>query len=125
MIKVNVLAPTVCFKIDVFHEIRNYASFLLLQFVPKLFSRGNMSKINVLSPIVYSKLIISRDQGGCHFSTPTVCTKLVQSKYLGKIKVLAPTVWFKIDSFTTSGSMPLFYSYSLYQTCSVEVFGVK
>jgi len=44
---------------------------------------------------------------------------------VGKIIVLAPTVCFKIDAFTTSGSMPLFCSYSLYQTCSVEVFWVK
>jgi len=58
---------------------------MLLQFVPKLFSRGNVSIINGL----------------------------------------AYTVCFKIDYFTRSGSMLLFCSYSLYQTCSVDVFWVK
>jgi len=38
---------------------------------------------------------------------------LISRGILGKIKVLAPTVCFKIDSFTTSGSMPLFRSDSL------------
>jgi len=125
-VKQNILAPTVCFKIDLFttsgsmplfcssslyqtcsveilwvkktrfgsyslfenwfiHDIREYATFLLLQFVPKLFSRSNMSIINVL----------------------------------------APTVCFKIDYFTRSGSIPLFWSYSLYQSCSFEVLWVK
>jgi len=223
---INVLAPTVCFRLihsryqgachfsaptvctklfqsryfeynkrfgsySVFqnhfiHDIREYATFLLQQFV--------------------SKLIHSRYQGVCHFSTHTVCTKLVQSRYfeynkrfgsysvfqnhfihdimeyptifppnvcnklvqwwyyeynnrfgsynlfqnwfihdireyaiflllhvvpnlfsggiLSITNVLAPTVCFRIDSFTISGSMPFFCSYSLYQTCSVEVFGV-
>jgi len=120
----NDLAPTVCFKMDSFpisgsmplfcsyslyqscsvdvleynkrigsyslfqngliHDIREYATFLLRQFVPILFSRGILSVTNDL----------------------------------------APTVYFKMDSFTISGSMPLFCSYSLYETCSVAVFGV-
>jgi len=79
--KIKVLAPTVCFKIDFFHEIREYAIFLPLQFVPNLFSRG----------------------------------------IVGNINVLAPTGCFKVDSFTTSESMPLFCSYSLYQSGLVDV----
>jgi len=37
----------------------------------------------------------SRYQGVCHFSAPTVCTKLVQSSYFKYNKHLAPTVCFK------------------------------
>jgi len=74
--KINILAPTVCtklvpsrffglnkrlaprvrFKIDFSLEIREYATFLLLQFVPELFSRGNICKINVLASIVCFKI---------------------------------------------------------------------
>jgi len=179
------------------HEIWEYATFLLLQFIPKLFSLCILSIINVLAPTVcfkitfstrsgriplfcpyslyqrylvevfrvkktfwlvqfVSKSLRSRSQGVCHFSAPQVCTKLVQSRYfeynkhfgsynlfqnhfiheireyatfmllhfvpnsfrrgiLSVINVSAPTVCFKVDSFTRSGSMPLFCSYILYK----------
>jgi len=116
MSKINVLDPTVCFKIDSFtrsgrmplfffhslyqtvqmmnqeynkrsgsysfvknlfiHEIRAYATFLLLQFVPKLFSRGNMGKINVLAPTVCLKIDSFTTSGRMPLSAPTVCTKV-------------------------------------------------
>jgi len=80
-----------------------------------------MSKVDVLAPTGVSKLIFSRDQGVCHFSAPTFCTNLFIRGIVGNKNVLAPTVCFKFDSFTTSGSMTLFCSYSLYQSCLVEV----
>jgi len=145
------------------HDIWEYAIFLLLHFVPNLFSQGILSIINVLASQFVSKWIHSRYQGVCNFSAPTVCTNLVQSRYfeynkrigsyslfqngfihdiredatflllqfvpilfsrgiLSIIKDLDPTICFKSDSFTISGSMQLFCSYSLYQSCSVEVF---
>jgi len=204
--KINVLAPTVCFKIDsltksgsmppfcsyslyqscsveVFwvkerfgsysllqnwfiHDIREYATFLLLQFVPNLFSRGIVGKINVLAPTVCFNVDSLTKSGSmppfCSYSLYQSCSvevfwvkerfgsyslfqcwfihdirecatflllqfapNLFSRGILGKMNVLAPTVCFNVDSFTTSGSVPLFCYYSSYQTCSVEVLWVK
>jgi len=138
-------APTVCTKVSessqyeynkrfgsyslfqnwFIHHIGEYATFLLLQFVPKLLSRGNMNIINVSAPTVCFKFD-SFTTSGCMqlFCSYSLCQTWSFEVFWAK-QTLAPTVCFKIDSFTTSGCMPLFCCYSLCQTWSVEGFWVK
>jgi len=102
-------------------HIRDNATFLLLQFVPNLFSRRILSKINVLATQFVSKLIHTHIRDNATFLLLQFVPKLLSRGNMSKIKFLAPTVCFKNDSFTRSGRMPLFCSYSLDQSCLVEV----
>jgi len=108
------------------HEIREYATLLLIQSVPNLFSRSILILIKVLAPTVFflQFWFIHEIREDSTFLLLQFVPKLLSRSILSQINVWAPTVCFKIHSFTRSGRIQLFCSYILYQSCSVEVFWV-
>jgi len=112
------------FQNDFIHEIRAYATFLLLQFVRKWSNRGIMRIINVLAPTDLFKIDSFTSSGIMQVFCSESLYQSCFSRYFEYKKHFGSYSLFRNDSFTRTGSMTLFCSYSLYQTCLVQVFCV-